>query len=519
MFWAEAASNLTFGTDGARLYRQLPFESLLPREYVATLLERSSPCSITVTVRHHSDSPAQTCAIPQVLHRVAHHIVILSIELPLFLLVDLYDILQTAVSSLEHLSITVLEPNHNWLASQRVEQVDLVRWIGLRPVPHDKLPRLQSVATLPPLFPSLAVKSLCQLYLFSFPISFTNLEFDELCAALRRCPNLEELNFSWGALRDLSVSASALGTVDLPYLQKFDSESNDPATVHQLLTILSIPPTTSICVDFVDHIQRAVDMLPLPLVSYHQSDNVRISVSPGPYGPPSYCTWHVNCLKGDTSRIWMTFDSSERFGILGFEGMFRTVRITRLEVQDNSPLDMNAIDDWLAFLDAFPQLTHLTVRGLDGPSKVLSALASPRTSIESSYVTARVTCPSLKHLVLGWDVPGPSTYLTPASEGVCHLEAYSAQDVEHRIQRRCSSIRPAIEERTSLGAPHLESLEIYEYESSITRAMSHRVKPGQELIPSSRRDDRSSPCLASLRGAAGGPVVYRGYMFLYSTDI
>ena len=418
------------------------------------------------------------------------------------LLHDLPKLLETSTPALEILHIC--GRRHN----VQLPQPDL----GSLPHFHEiDLPHLRDVHISPAeLFPQYTARSLRKVSLDTgIGTDIVTWQPQDLLQALRNCPNVEVLHFERPIPNDWLMPEDA-AIIPFPSLHELWLLEISNSSVYRILNVLAVPPTALICV-VTQEVWSFAEFLPCHIFQRHPLDRVVLRIN-------DHASHRVNCFANRSQQVWdLFFDFYRPLGHLGFGDYFQTMHITRLEVLDywdftHPEIGRRSIDDeWVVILQAFAHLTHLTVCGADGPSLVLLALARP--TIASDPTSARLLCPALKEVAFGWriacltdDVDEPMNL----PEG-CAVATYRSWDNEERIRWRCSEMRPVFEQRVSKGASQLQCLVFWEFETTeLSRWERYAMGDSGVRIPPSRHDDKTSSCLAELRGLVGGSVVYGG---------
>ena len=103
--------------------------------------------------------------------------------------------------------------------------------------------------------------------------------------------------------------------------------------------------------------------------------------------------------------------------------------------------------------------------------------------------------------------------LTSVTLGRCETATYREWNAEEHIRWRCAALRPVFEQRVLEGAPQLQTLLFWEFETrTYNRWWQDAMISDEVRIPSGCHDDSTSAGLAHLREVVGGPVVYGGYL-------
>ncbi|TBU57184.1 hypothetical protein BD310DRAFT_929833, partial [Dichomitus squalens] len=112
-------------------------------------------------------------------------------------------------------------------------------------------------------------------------------------------------------------------------------------------------------------------------------------------------SWELDCFADNVRNFHILLASKQQLGHIGLGDFLHTSQLTHLEVVDRSDVGRQTISDWVSVRSALPLLTHLEVKGVDGPNNVLPALAERPVAPPG----ASTACPALRVLMLGWELP------------------------------------------------------------------------------------------------------------------
>ncbi|TBU53933.1 hypothetical protein BD310DRAFT_951751 [Dichomitus squalens] len=484
----------------------------VPSEHVAALLERSSPCLIHTEVLgpESPDVPDPMSALPVELSVHSHRVSSLSICMQSTrpVLDNLPRLLETSTPALETLHIYC---GHEKAQLGRIDLTSLPRF------PEINLPHLYEVFISPAeLFPLFTARSLRRVSLSGSDPYARVISPDPmvLLQALRSCPNLETLHFGNYAIPDEWPVTGRVAVIHLPSLKERGIVETSNTSICAMLDALSVPPTALIQVAGVDNTSVA-DLVPCHLFRSRPFDKFSLRTD-------RHSWWILKCFVNHSRQVWeLRLDGASLRGVL-LLNYFQGMHVTHLEVLNQWCITWwNAtpctVENWVVVLPALPHLTSLTVCGATGPNSILPALA--QYTISSDAPSTHLPCPALQAVVLCWRVaargknPGEPTNLP---EG-CDKATCASWDAEEHIRWRCSTMQPVFEQRALKAAPSLKTLGFWEYETDSSWP-EDAMKHGGVRIPSTCRDDRSSACLARLRGVVGGPVVYGGYLLGKASD-
>ncbi|TBU31250.1 hypothetical protein BD311DRAFT_657168 [Dichomitus squalens] len=172
-------------------------------------------------------------------------------------------------------------------------------------------------------------------------------------------------------------------------------------------------------------------------------------------------SWQLDCFANDVCNFRISLASKQQLGHIGIGDFLRISQLTHLEVVDRSDVGIHTVTDWVAVLSALPLLTHLEVKGADGPNNVIPALAQRPVAQSGTYTM----CPALRSMTLGWELLSCSDAVdggnAPARNlpEACDLATYRDRDVEDHIRRRCSLMQAHFEQRGVRVACRLERLD------------------------------------------------------------
>ncbi|EJF59270.1 hypothetical protein DICSQDRAFT_138712 [Dichomitus squalens LYAD-421 SS1] len=147
-------------------------------------------------------------------------------------------------------------------------------------------------------------------------------------------------------------------------------------------------------------------------------------------------SWQLDCFADNVRNFHILLASKQQLGHIGLGDFLHTSQLTHLEVVDRSDVERQTVTDWVAVLGALPLLTHLEVKGVDGPNNVLPALAERPVAQPG----ASTVCPAFKSMTLGWELSASSDSVdggnAPARNlsEACDLATYRARDVEDHIR-------------------------------------------------------------------------------------